>query len=556
MTGLIAKRYKVDSLLQNSGSVYHALDVQLERTVALKMVPAERAPEAFVFARFFREATAAARLSHPTLVRVYDVVEQDGRPQVKKAAARDPVMVMEYLPGNNLDFFMGHGEALPSEEDTDPLERRIDLVLEICRGLQHGHEQGLVHGCLTPFNVMVTPSGEARILNFGITPVTGQPASQFVAPEQRAGQAGIDPRSDIFSLGRILYELLILDQPSNKRPDALRPLEAGLPGWSPALVGVLRQSLAHDPADRFPDGRAMERALREARSSPIALQDVSTSPFPVQSSHPVADPRRRHAESVLREAREAQAGGQLPVASLLAFQALQIDPTLHEAGRVFEQTQQILKGKRTERPPEGDEPRPEAGDPDRLAVSLRHEFVPANAIPAISAFEPVAETGELLSESPPAPTGTAPGGTGAYRSFLRSRLPRLLIPTLAVLLLVAGIWYATSRRDGGPAPVAAREVKPAPVAPASESGTVALDIVPWSKVESIVRVKDGKTIQLGELVTPCVFSLPAGRYMVNVSHPDFGSRQFAIDVKGGEILRFEYSLLSKQELERELNSAQ
>ncbi len=531
MTGLIAKRYRIESPLQHGGSVFQAFDLQLARTVALKMLPGERLQDGTVVEQFFEEATAAARLGHENVVRVYDVTEHYGRPHLRNTAGRDPVVVMEYVPGQDLDYFIRGREPLPSEELTEQFERRVGLVMQICRGLHHGHEQGLVHGALTPSNIRVTVSGEAKILNFGITPVTGGPSSLFTSPEQCTGESGIDRRSDIFSLGMVLYELFASEHQVDKDLEAsgLEELATDCP---PAVLRIVQQAAAADPADRFADCHAMERALRELISVfPLQMGVGIPAPLPV-IQHASDDPARRQAETLLKEAREAQATGQPAVASLLAFQALQLDPDLGDAARLFEQTQDVLKGRREAAPEQAAERPTEASSP----------------YPVVNAPES------------PAPWFTPPGRTGrsghGLRSFFKSRLVRLALPIAAVvLLLILGAWFAKLQNRTGPAPVAAGEGTPAPEQSAPASGTVSLDVVPWSRVESIVRVNDGRAMELGPLETPCVITLPPGRYLVVVSHPDFGSRQFSIDVRSGELETVEHSLLSKQELEREMLSA-
>ena len=198
---LIAGRYELEKLVGSGGmsNVFRAHDRLLERTVALKILHEQYTRDEDYVERFRREARAVAQLAHPNIVTVIDRGEQEGR----------QFIVFEYIDGENLKELSNRG----------PLEVReaIGLVLQVGRALSFAHERGLVHRDVKPQNVLLNEDGQAKVTDFGIArsldvhgvtqtgTVLG--TSDYIAPEQARGQK-VDPKTDIYSLGVVLYELL------------------------------------------------------------------------------------------------------------------------------------------------------------------------------------------------------------------------------------------------------------------------------------------------------------------------------------------------------------
>jgi hypothetical protein len=243
------------------GTVYRARDPVLDRFVALKTVAPALLAHEDSRARFEREARAAARLQHPNIVTIYELGEAQGT----------LFIAMELLEGMDLAQLMGGASHLTRDQ-------KVRVVVDMCRGLDYAHKQGVVHRDVKPANVRVTADGTVKIVDFGIARVAdasqmtqtglvlGTPS--YMAPEVLAGSR-FDHRADMWAVGVILYELL-----SGRRPfegqtvpslvykivhEKPRPLEvAGLP---PGLVEASTRSLAREPDDRFPDLAAMAQAL-------------------------------------------------------------------------------------------------------------------------------------------------------------------------------------------------------------------------------------------------------------------------------------------------------
>jgi serine/threonine-protein kinase len=291
------------------GVVYEAHDPALSRNVALKTIQAVLDPkdkEAFE-QRFFAEARIAARLSHPGIVVVHDV-------------GRDPdtgtlFIALEHLTGHTLAELA---------EDGHPLEWREALRLgaEIARALHHAHEQGVVHRDMKPANVMVLASGQAKIMDFGIARVEtarfkltspgeflGTPL--YMAPEQ-ALSGTVDRRTDVFSLGGIVYTLLT-GQPAFAaaslpqivarlvKEDAAPPSSL-VPGLPPNLDQVLARAMAKEPDDRYPHALALAEDLEDVLEGRIPRHLTGTAPSEVELVLAEEDPLEQELHALVPDA--------------------------------------------------------------------------------------------------------------------------------------------------------------------------------------------------------------------------------------------------------------
>ena len=260
------------------GEVYRARDTKLDRDVAIKVLPAAVANDADTLSRFEREAKAVAALSHPNILAIFDFGRHDGIAYA----------VTELLEGESLRGRLDGGVVVSQRQ-------AIDYALQIARGLSAAHERGIVHRDLKPDNVFVTKDGHVKILDFGLAKrVEAAPAGDqtnaptdaghtepgtvmgtvgYMSPEQVRGLP-VDHRSDIFSLGALLYELLS-GQKAFKRHTASdtiaailkeEPAELTTSGRniSPALDHVVRHCLEKEPANRFQSAKDVAFALNEA----------------------------------------------------------------------------------------------------------------------------------------------------------------------------------------------------------------------------------------------------------------------------------------------------
>jgi eukaryotic-like serine/threonine-protein kinase len=252
------------------GVVYKARDPKIDRFVAVKTISLlgqDEAAEREYRGRFFQEAQAAGRLLHPGIVTVFDVGEDP--------ESRDPYIVMEYVVGQALDGLLaGQGGTLP-------LNSTLRLTEEVAQALDYAHAQGVVHRDIKPANILVTTEGHAKITDFGIAKLNcadrtlpgralGSPA--YMSPEQLNGER-VDGRSDLFSLGVILYSMSTGYRPfqgsgvttvcfkvANHVPLAPTALNPDLP---PGVDAVVARAMAKDPAQRYQRGIELALDLRE-----------------------------------------------------------------------------------------------------------------------------------------------------------------------------------------------------------------------------------------------------------------------------------------------------
>ncbi len=234
------------------GVVYLGFDPGLEREVALKVMASAILSDNELKERFEREAKSVARLQHPNIVTVYDLGYD---------AQGAPYIAMEYLKGQDLE----------NRIRRDPLtfREKLDVVGQTCRGLAHAHKNGIVHRDIKPANVFITEGGEAKIMDFGVARWQASSHTQtgavlgtadYMSPEQIRGQK-VDGRSDIFSVGVILYRLL-----TNKKPFAAEniqsvffkvlnqePPELVLPDGNsmPELQAIVDKALSKDAEERY-----------------------------------------------------------------------------------------------------------------------------------------------------------------------------------------------------------------------------------------------------------------------------------------------------------------
>jgi eukaryotic-like serine/threonine-protein kinase len=257
---LIDDRYRLEERIAVGGmaEVWAAVDVELERRVALKLLLGAADPE-----RFAREARAAAGLSHPAICQLYDYGDAGGRPYI----------VLEYLPGGTLEERLATGEPL-ADGDAARIAR------EVASGLAHAHERGLVHRDIKPGNVLFDEEGAAKITDFGIARILSESTlteagtllgtATYISPEQARGERAT-PASDVYSFGVVLYRMLTGRLPfeaesplelaamhESADPPPISSLRSDAP---PALERVATAALAKRPEERPQDGSDLLDAL-------------------------------------------------------------------------------------------------------------------------------------------------------------------------------------------------------------------------------------------------------------------------------------------------------
>jgi serine/threonine-protein kinase len=266
-------RYQVLSLLGEGGMgcVYKALDPVIGRTVAIKTLTGALSEEELgeFKRRFLREARTAGRVSHPNVVTIYDVGEVDGT----------PFIAMEYVEGRTLRAVLDAGGPLAPE-------RACRIATQVAAGLAAAHKLLIVHRDVKPANIMITPGAPVKLMDFGIAKLPDGTKTQtglilgspiYVAPEQVIGRS-VDGRSDVFSLGVVLYEMLTGSAPFGGLAvgallysvlNEAHPPPSAYNTRVPAVFErILARALAKHPDDRYQDAEEFARDLRDWRVLP------------------------------------------------------------------------------------------------------------------------------------------------------------------------------------------------------------------------------------------------------------------------------------------------
>ncbi|MDO5746254.1 MAG: Stk1 family PASTA domain-containing Ser/Thr kinase [Actinomycetaceae bacterium] len=275
----LAGRYEVRSLIGSGGmaEVHLGYDIRLSRVVAIKMLRTDLARDSIFQERFRREAQSAASLNHPNIVAVYDTGEEsetlpDG------SSISIPFIIMEYVEGHTVRQLLSDGQPVPIDE-------AVEITTGVLNALEYSHSQGLVHRDIKPGNIMLTMTGKVKVMDFGIARALEDSAAtmtstdavigtaQYLSPEQARGE-NVDTRSDLYSTGCLLYELLtgrppfrgdsavaVAYQHVSEQP---KPPSSVTPDLSDQIDRVVLKSLMKIPSQRYQDAARFRTDLQAA----------------------------------------------------------------------------------------------------------------------------------------------------------------------------------------------------------------------------------------------------------------------------------------------------
>ncbi len=289
---LVGNRYELGELIGYGGmaEVHRGRDVRLGREVAIKVLRADLAHDPAFLMRFRREAQSAAGLNYPAIVSVYDTGE-DSTLSANGTDGVVPYIVMEYVEGRTLrDVLKAEGRL--------PMHRAEEIVAEVCGALDFSHRNGIVHRDIKPANVMITPAGAVKVMDFGIARALSNNAvtvtqtaavigtAQYLSPEQARGEP-VDARSDVYSTGCLLYELVTGSPPFNgDSPVAVAyqhvrenaPLPSSMnPEVPRSLDSIVMKALAKNPLNRYQSAAEMRADLQRALADrPVEAESVMT----------------------------------------------------------------------------------------------------------------------------------------------------------------------------------------------------------------------------------------------------------------------------------------
>jgi eukaryotic-like serine/threonine-protein kinase len=283
---LLGGRYQVGELLGYGGmaEVHRGRDLRLGRDVAIKMLRTDLARDATFQERFRREAQNSAALNHPAIVAVYDTGEE-----LSSTNEKQPFIVMEFVAGRTLK------EVLAQEQRLQP-RRALEIIADICAALEFSHRHGIIHRDIKPGNVMITPNGQVKVMDFGIARALASGATtmtqtsavigtaQYLSPEQARGES-VDARSDVYAAGCVLFELLVGHPPFvgdspvsvayqhvREDPKAPSDINRDVP---PDVDAIVLKALAKNPLNRYQSAQEMRAdALRAVSGRPVLATPV------------------------------------------------------------------------------------------------------------------------------------------------------------------------------------------------------------------------------------------------------------------------------------------
>lgn len=290
---LLGDRYELRERVGSGGmaEVWEGFDHNLSRRIAIKMLHSHLAADPTVLARFRSEAQAAARLTHPTIVAIYDTV----------GAQQDDAIIMEFVEGRDLRTILNERPTLAAAD-------AVEVGIQIAGALGHAHQNGIVHRDVKPANILVRPDRRVKLSDFGIAKALDEVGHtetgalvgtvKYLAPEQIEGNP-VDGRTDLYALSTVLYEMLCGQVPFaatdlmgamerlRKDPPSARELRPDLPL---ALDAFLQRGLARNPDDRYTNADQWSTALKEAISSSLIVEDGDLTVVDARPAEPTSIP--------------------------------------------------------------------------------------------------------------------------------------------------------------------------------------------------------------------------------------------------------------------------
>lgn len=429
-TTLVGGRYELAELLGRGGmaEVRKGMDTRLGRVVAVKRLRTDLASDPTFQARFRREAQSSASLNHPAIVAVYDTGEE-----MAPEGIAQPYIVMEYVAGRTLRDVLREGrKILP--------ERALEITSGVLSALDYSHRAGIIHRDIKPGNVMLTPGGDIKVMDFGIARAVSEASStmtqtaavvgtaQYLSPEQARGET-VDSRSDVYSTGCLLYELLtgrppfVGDSPvavayQHVREQAAPPSEID-PSLPPEIDQIVMQSLAKRVEDRYQSSAAMRSDIeRYLAGRPVQAPVVEPAPVPTPTPSPapataVSPPTRKPPADESEERGPRRAPWIIAIALLLAAlvaisviflpQLFEDPPNDVRVPDVVGETEEAARSALAER---------------GLVVSDRVEQEASAEV----------EAGSVIAQDPPGDTFIAPGSTVTLT--ISTGTPEVVVPNV------------------------------------------------------------------------------------------------------------------------------
>ena len=490
------------------GYVYKAHDPILKRDVAIKTMVRDVADDEDLRNRFQREAQSAGGLRHPNVVTIYDLGEDENG---------CPYIAMEFLAGTDLEHIIKNKEDLP-------LLKKLDIMIQTSQGLGYAHINGIVHRDIKTANIRLLDNGEVKIMDFGIAKMTASHFTRtgmimgtphYMAPEQIRGEK-VDGRADIFSLGVVLFELLVYRKPFSgdnpttvlfkiihEQPDSLVDAEFTPPE---GLVDVVMRAIAKKPEDRYQTCDELAEDLRYIYANLQNLQSESGSTVTTGTDTPGS---HTPAPTMRRMPTGPGAGTPLPSRTRSGF-------TLPSQQRAA-QTQQAPSSPTQSMP---------AGQTEIQApTGITYAQKSAQAATVLNV------EGGARADLPPISPTPIPSANRIWWIAASSGVLGIAV----IVAFLAGLIGEKDIKPVGPQiskPPIDKPVPP-PVEIKTVSGWLTLNIQPWAEVTQIKDEK-GNEVPAPINITPCKMQLLPGKYSVIVRNPQFETKTLLVEIKSNE----------------------
>jgi serine/threonine-protein kinase len=521
------------------GHVYRAIDPLLKREVALKTMLKDLSGDEELRTRFMREAQSAGGLRHPNIVTIYDLGEDEDK---------CPYIAMEFLTGTDIEHVIKNHTALS-------ILKKLDIIIQTCQGLGYAHSKGIIHRDIKPANIRLLDNGEVKIMDFGIAKITASHFTRtgmimgtphYMSPEQIRGET-VDGRSDIFSIGVVLYELLVYRKPfPGDNPTTVLfkiihseadPLADETFTPPEGLDEILGRALAKKPENRYANCDDMIgdllRLFDQLKTS-TGTETVAFEPKPYEAITVGRTPVPKRTTTIrtgFNVATPTSSGSKgTPVPQTAPPKARTIPPE--------------------ESAPTVSTPIPAPPPPMRPAATNAENRNPVNA--AIPAAPPVAvrpkpEPGRDLPPISPTPV---PSMARKWALLATSGVMGIVIVVILLVSLArkfstnehpaqqpqtpskisqsatkspAPAPATTTRAPETTKPVQTPPLQPQPAAFTPMPGWLSLNVQPWAEIQQI-KNENGDVVPLTQTLTPCKLQLAPGKYHLTLFNSQFQNR--------------------------------
>ena len=496
------------------GYVYRAHDPVLKRDVAIKTMLKGLSEDEELRTRFLREAQSAGGLRHPNIVTIYDLGEDD---------QNVPYIAMEFLTGTDLENIVKNRVELS-------LLKKLDCVIQTCNGLGYAHSNGIVHRDIKAANIRLLDNGEVKIMDFGIAKMSSSHMTRtgmimgtphYMAPEQIRGEK-VDGRADIFSLGVVLYEILVFRKP--------------YPGENPTTV--LFKIIHEDPEPlvdaTFTPPEGLEEVVSKALGKKTSDRYQSCEEFAEDLIHvySLLQQTQPRGEAVKTDPNQGPSGtmriSETPRMQRKIPAGIRSGTPLPSKARLAVET-----------PP----PQSSTGVDQKTAIAPN---LPSDAGPTV--LSP--QTQATITDSSQAATELNPAVVPEPQVFQEAPVgapKKWLVPGIAAALILAGLisWIVfkiATRPEVSPVPnviktepVTPKPLPPPPVTTVPKNGWLALNVQPWAQISS-VKDEKGNNVAIPVSITPCKIPLKPGKYEIALTNSQFKPMVLKVEIQPDQIM--------------------